>query len=130
MLKESYTSSLSIKDKTAAGSFLAQFYSGIENILKRICKLRKVDLPKGELWHSELFKMFCSPAYENLPLLFDEYLQTELSAYRRFLHRIYHGYSLFLDWDTMKIGIENVEKVFEMFRTNVETFLTNETRNL
>ncbi|MBI5324267.1 MAG: hypothetical protein HZB41_03130 [Ignavibacteriae bacterium] len=34
--------------KTAAASFTAQFYSGIENILKRISKYNNIQIPKGE----------------------------------------------------------------------------------
>jgi len=34
-----------LRDKTAAAAFLAQFYSGIENILKRISRFYHVNLP-------------------------------------------------------------------------------------
>jgi len=30
-----------LREKTAAGAFLAHFYNGVENILKRICYLMK-----------------------------------------------------------------------------------------
>ena len=33
----------SLRDKTAAGSFLAQFYNGIENILKRMSRLTGIE---------------------------------------------------------------------------------------
>jgi len=69
LLKESDIRELSIRDKTAAGSFLAQFYNGVENILKRICRLKKVELPIGELWHLKLFKLYCNPTQKSLPLL-------------------------------------------------------------
>ncbi len=47
-----------VREKTAAASFMAQFYSGIENILKRISRFQSVPLPTGETWHIELFKRF------------------------------------------------------------------------
>ena len=34
--------------KTATASFLAQYYGGVENILKRIFKMYKFPLPKSE----------------------------------------------------------------------------------
>ena len=37
-----------IREKTAAAAFLAQFYSGIENILKRISKYYSIPLPVGD----------------------------------------------------------------------------------
>ena len=36
------------REKTAAAAFLAQFYNGIENILKRIYRFYGVSLPTGE----------------------------------------------------------------------------------
>ena len=38
-----------IREKTAAAAFLAQFYSGIENILKRISKYYSIPLPVGDI---------------------------------------------------------------------------------
>ncbi len=60
-----------IREKTAAAAFLAQFYNGIENILKRICVYYEVRLPEGDNWHVSLFQMFSDPAQEPLPSLFD-----------------------------------------------------------
>jgi hypothetical protein len=65
-----------IREKMAAAGFLAQFYNGIENILKQISHFYNISLPKNETWHIELFKRFCTPSYNPLPVLFDEYLQT------------------------------------------------------
>ena len=44
-----------IREKTAAAAFLAQFYHGLENILKRISRYYDVPLPAGETWHSAFF---------------------------------------------------------------------------
>lgn len=50
-----------VRERTAAAAFLAQFYSGVENILKRISYHLGVPLPSGETWHIDLFQRFCSP---------------------------------------------------------------------
>lgn len=60
-----------VREKTAAAAFLAQFYNGIENILKRICYFCNVPLPTGETWHVELFQLFSTP-HPILPALFDK----------------------------------------------------------
>lgn len=125
LLQESYNRELSVRDKTAAGSFLAQFYNGVENILKRICKLKKINLPKDELWHLKLFKMFCMPQQEKLPLLFDETLEKEFSSYRRFRHIVHHGYGFQLQWELMREGISKIEEVFNLFRKNLDRFLAD-----
>lgn len=50
------------REKTAAAAFLAQFYNGIENVLKRISLYHGVPLPIGETWHVDLFQRFCLPS--------------------------------------------------------------------
>ncbi len=52
-----------VREKVAAAAFLAQFYSGIENILKRLSRFHGVELPTAESWHLDLFKRFCPPEY-------------------------------------------------------------------
>ncbi|MEW6702561.1 MAG: hypothetical protein AB1298_07565 [Bacteroidota bacterium] len=37
---------------------MAQYYNGVENILKRITKYYNIPLPKTETWHLELFSFF------------------------------------------------------------------------
>ena len=48
-----------VREKTAAAAFLAQFYNGVENILKRISSYHNVPLPTGDTWHIDLFERFC-----------------------------------------------------------------------
>ncbi len=47
-----------VREKTAAAAFLAQFYSGIENVLKRISSFHHIPLQTGDTWHVDLFKRF------------------------------------------------------------------------
>lgn len=114
---------VSMRNKTAAAAFLAQFYGGIENILKRISRFYGVSLPSGNLWHVELFKRFCKPPSEPLPLLFDRTLSEELAPYRKFRHVVHHGYGFQLDWDRMKEGIERSQTIFVCFKTSIENFM-------
>lgn len=115
---------VSMRDKTAAAAFLAQFYGGIENILKRISRFYIVSLPAGNLWHAELFKRFCDPPCAPLPLLFDKALSGDLAPYRKFRHVVHHGYGFQLDWDRMTEGIEKSQAVFGCFKTSIENFIT------
>jgi len=112
-----------IREKTAAAAFLAQFYNGIENILKRISRFYAVPLPHGDMWHVELFKRFCEPSYQSLPALFESTLSSDLAPYRKFRHVVHHGYGFELDWDRMAEGIEKAEKVFHRFQGNLENYL-------
>lgn len=56
-----------VRENTAAAAFLAQFYNGLENILKRISYFHNIPMPIGENWHVELFQRFSAPAYPALP---------------------------------------------------------------
>jgi hypothetical protein len=105
-----------VREKTAASAFLAQFYGGIENILKRICKYHNVPLPTGDTWHTELFRCFCDPPKQPLPLLFDKKLTSALIPFRKFRHVVYHGYGFHIEWDRMKKGMEEVGNIFEQVK--------------
>jgi len=111
------------REKTAASAFLAQFYGGIENILKRISHFHNVPLPSGEMWHVALFKRFCEPSFLPLPFLFDRALSSDLAPYRKFRHVVHHGYGFQLDWERMSEGIENTEAVYRRFKAALEEYL-------
>ncbi len=112
-----------VRERTAAAAFLAQFYGGIENILKRIHRYYGLDLPTGDTWHLDLFRRFCSPAHELMPLLFEAQLAMELSPFRKFRHVVHHGYGFQVEWERIIAGIESVEGVFAAFRVSVNRFV-------
>jgi len=112
-----------VREKTAAAAFLAQFYNGIENILKRISRHHNVPLPTGETWHVDLFQRFCSPSHPDLPLLFDKDLASALAAYRRFRHVAFHGYGFQLDWNRMAEGVANVRDLFSQLKATLADYL-------
>lgn len=114
-----------IREKTAAAAFLAQFYNGIENILKRICISYEVRLPEGDNWHVTLFKMFSSPSQSPLPTLFDDNLAEILAPYRRFRHVVFHSYGFQLEWNKMVHGIEEIEPVFAKVELAIRQFLNS-----
>ena len=111
------------REKTAAAAFLAQFYNGIENILKRIYRYSGVPVPTGESWHVELFQSFCSPTHPDLPQLFDQDLASALAPYRRFRHVAFHSYGYQLEWTRMVTGVENVKNIFEKIKSNISDYL-------
>ena len=58
----------SVRELAAAALFLANFYNGVENILKRICRFQEVELPHGVDSHLELAEFFTQPLH-GLPAL-------------------------------------------------------------
>jgi hypothetical protein len=113
----------SIREKTAAAAFMAQFYGGVENILKRISRYYAVPVPSGDTWHIDLFKRFCKPSQHPFPELFDTSLTASMAAYRKFRHVVYHAYGFQLDWYRMQEGLTNIEGVFNQFKASVQNYL-------
>jgi hypothetical protein len=114
-----------VREKTAAAAFLAQFYNGIENILKRISKFHDVPLLSGNTWHLDLFKRFCIPAKSPLPELFDKSLENDLGPFRQFRHVVYHSYGFQLDWERMQEGLGKANDVFLKFKNNLLKYIEN-----
>lgn len=106
-------------EKTAASAYMAQFYTGVENILKRISKYYNVALPETGDWHIKLFNRFCSPTQKPLPALFDGSLKAELTGFRKFRHVVHHGYGFQIEWGRLINGIEKIESLFHRFKTRV-----------
>lgn len=115
----------SIRNKTAAATFMAQFYGGLENILKRIHRYYGVPIPVGDSWHIEIFKRFCKPAYGGLPLLFDEQMSLSLAPYRAFRHVVFHSYGFQLDWERMRDGVASLESVYSRLHAVLDVFLAS-----
>jgi hypothetical protein len=111
------------REIAAAGAFLADFYGGIENILKRISYHYGVDLPSGDNWHLDLFARFCKPSFPGLPALIDNDLREPLAAYRRFRHVLHHGYVLQLQWSRMVEGVQCIDQVYIKFKTMLQKTL-------
>lgn len=114
----------SIREKTAAAAFLAQFYSGIENILKRIHRYHQIPLPFGDSWHIEIFRRFCGAGYPPFPVLFDESLAADLAPFRKFRHVVYYGYGFQFDWSRMKDGLSVVEGVYLRFTAAITEYIS------
>lgn len=114
-----------IRDLTAASAFLAQFYNGIENILKRFSRFFNKPFPKGADWHITLFRSFCEPPEEKLPLLFSKELEAKLASFRKFRHVVHHGYGFKLDWEILIPGIDGINDVFKEFKRVVTKVLAD-----
>jgi hypothetical protein len=123
--EDAYGREVSVREKTAAAAFLAQFYSGIENILKRISRYSNVPLPSGEIWHAELVRRFCDPPFSSLPVLFEASLSADLAPYRQFRHVVHHGYGFQLDWERMVEGIEQVGGIYQRLKKKIENYLAS-----
>lgn len=120
IIREYSDSEPDIRIKAALASFIAQFYNGVENIMKRIMKINGRTLPKGENWHAELFNQFIESDDPNTPVLFrgpDVLIYKKL---RKFRHIVYHGYSFRLEYELMKSNVMGLQDSFKSFVQNLK----------
>ena len=108
---------------TALSAFASQFYTGLENILKRISRYLGAELPNSTDWHLVLFKRFCDPPHLNFPVLFDKNLATELNSIRKFRHYFFHGYSFNIEWNWLNSGMRNLEPIYEIVKNSINHYI-------
>ena len=108
----------------AMGTYLMNFYNGIENILKRISKVYYVTMPKGGSWHKELLTLSFNPPEGKAPI-FNQNIVERLHPYRNFRHRFVSGYGFQLKGEKMLDLIDNIEPLWSNIQKAISDFLEN-----
>lgn len=106
----------------AMGTYLMNFYNGVENILKRVCKEYYGVFPKGESWHKELLILACNPP-QNKEAVLDENIVKRLHAYRSFRHRFVSGYGFQLKGEKMLELIDSLAPLWKDVQSGLSDFL-------
>ena len=121
--------------KAAIGTFLMNFYVGIENIIKRISKVYYQKMPMGHSWHKELLDLSYKPPQGKNPI-FDKSIVDSLNPYRGFRHVFISGYGFKLRLELMVSLIDNIDSLWNNIKKAVDEFLnkldlyTKEERNI
>ena len=105
----------------AMGTYLMNFYNGIENILKRISKKYYLTMPKGESWHKELLILSFNPPEGKIPV-FNQDMLSRLHPYRNFRHRFISGYGYQLKGEKMLELIDNIESLWIDIKRAISEF--------
>lgn len=105
----------------AMGTYLMNFYNGIENILKRISKEYYSIMPTGNSWHKELLNLSCN-APEGKIAIFDQGIVERLVSYRNFRHRFISGYGFQLKGEKMLGLIDNIESLWNDVKGAISEF--------
>lgn len=82
---------IGIIELTAVAAFIQNIYNGIENILKRVLKHKKISFDPSGSWHKDLLDI----AVEHQ--IISSELSTRLDEYRAFRHFFVHGYGIMLE---------------------------------
>lgn len=105
----------------AMGTYLMNFYNGIENILKRISKEYYSIMPTGNSWHKELLNLSYN-APEGKIAIFDQGIVERLVPYRNFRHRFISGYGFQLKGEKMLELIADIEIVWSDVKRAISEF--------
>lgn len=114
---------VTVYDRAAAAMLLAQFYNGIENVLKRISTYHEIPLPEGESSHAELFRQFCDPPRVPLPRLFPRAVEERFVILRRFRHFVHHSYAYQFDWERLRAGMATLRPGLDAFEAELAAYL-------
>ena len=107
--------------KAAIGTFLMNFYVGIENIVKRISKEYYQTMPKGGSWHKKLLDLSHTPPQGKIPI-FSQDIVDRLNPYRGFRHLFVSGYGFNLRLELMASLIDNIELLWTDIKKAIEEF--------
>lgn len=110
-------------ETAALATMLHSFYTGVENIFKRIALEIDGSLPAGPLWHSELLNMMAQPTQAR-PAVISGTLRPQLKEYLNFRHVFRQAYSSNLHWAKMAHLVANSEEVWRQLQAALELFFT------
>jgi hypothetical protein len=108
-------------ERSALAAMLHAFYTGIENLLKRIALEMNGELPEGEFWHRNLLEEMAVPA-QNRPAIISPALKESLRNYLEFRHVFRHAYTFELRWEKMSVLVRDCEKVLQEIELELNSF--------
>jgi len=108
-------------ERSALSTVLHSFYSGIENIFKRISLGIDGDMPSGSASHSALLSVMVQ-ATDNRPPVISKELQSQLSAYLSFRHAFRHMYTFQLKWSKMYHLVLQSEETWQQLKSELDSF--------
>ena len=107
---------------SALAATLHSFYTGVENIFKRVAVELDGEPVRGDAWHRELLpRMKMGTA--SRPALLSEELHDTLNEYLRFRHVFRNAYSFDLDWRKMSPLVLCLEETFQKLENALDDFL-------
>lgn len=107
---------------SALAATLHSFYTGVENIFKRVSVELDGQPVVGDRWHRDLLLRMKAPA-RNRPALLSSELHDVLLDYLRFRHVFRSAYSFDLDWRKMSPLVLRFEETFQQLEREFDTFL-------
>ncbi len=106
---------------SALSAMLHSFYTGIENLFKRVAIHLDQGILQGEMWHSRLLDSMVAPTLVR-PAVITEALRDRLQGYLSFRHVFRHAYSFELRWEKMSPLVLECEKTLRWLEREMDEF--------
>jgi len=106
---------------SALAAFLHSFYTGVENLFRRVAVEIDGGIWQGDQWHRRLLQQMTEPG-EARPSVISLELYDRLHPYLQFRHVFRSSYSFQLRWDKMAPLVLHYEETFAAFRAEIATF--------
>lgn len=106
---------------SALSAMLHSFYTGIENLFKRVAVQIDGGLPASDLWHSRLLESM-SEATDRRPAVISESLRSTLRGYLSFRHVFRHAYSFELRWTKMAGLVLETDQTLRLLEERLSGF--------
>lgn len=110
----------------ALAALLNSFYTGLENLFKRIVKEIDKNTLQSISWHRDLLDQV-SKAYKSRPSVITESTKIILLEYLSFRHVFRQAYSFQIQWEKMKMLIYEMENVLEQIENELNRFFREST---
>jgi uncharacterized protein YutE (UPF0331/DUF86 family) len=110
---------ISIIELAAIATFLQNIYNGIENILKRILKYKKIQIRKSNTYHKDILNLSVKKK------VITTEISNELNEYLAFRHFFIHGYGIMLDGDKLLPLAKKLPKVWKNFESEIAITIDN-----
>ena len=104
-------------ERAAIATFIANVYSGIENILKQILMFDNLNVKDSATWHEELLKKAAELAIlpRDLYQIFTRYLV--------FRNSLVHTYIFNIKLEELKVLASAIKDIIEKFKSEVDEYI-------
>ena len=106
---------------SALSAMLHTFYTGIENLFKRVAVQIDGGLSGSDQWHSRLLESMTETTAHR-PAVISESLRNTLRGYLSFRHVFRHAYSFELRWTKMAELVLEVERTLRLLEEEITGF--------
>lgn len=106
----------------ALATVLHSFYTGIENLFKRITLACGDPMPGGPSSHQTLLDAMVEAGPQR-PAVISPSMRDTLDAYRDFRHMFRHAYGFILDWSRMAPLVRDAEDTWSRLDVELQAFL-------